>query len=280
MRHSATKYHSRKRHSAKRHSLKRHSAKRSSLKRHSAKRHSAKRHSAKRSSPKKSTRTVRKTRVKSHYRMRGMGVLLNMYGGASEALEQEVASKRKELADLNAQLSAEKSEARRQQIKAAMEKVQVGMDAAKEKMKQLLRGAAETAGKAAAALSAGAKVAGAKLSAGLSSFGSKLSSGLSSIGQSFKGKIEDYRDKQSTRQMFAAQAEAEIAKMKALKRQQEYEQRLSRRSSIASGSTTPTSDSDSMSGGSSSYFYSDTGSDGGVASMTGSMSNILSTFKF
>ena len=107
MAHSAKKYDSRKRHSAKRHSAKKQI--------HSAKKHSAKKHSVKKqihSSPK--VRTARKTRVKSHYRMRGMGVLLNMYGGASEALEQEVAAKRKELADLNAQLSAEKSEARRQ----------------------------------------------------------------------------------------------------------------------------------------------------------------------
>ena len=32
--------------------------------------------------------------------MSGMGVLLNMYGGASEALEQQVAMKLKEIAEL------------------------------------------------------------------------------------------------------------------------------------------------------------------------------------
>lgn len=88
MAYSAKKYHSRKRHSAKRHSAKKHSVKRHSAKKHSVKRHSSKKHR----SPKKHTR---RSRVNSHYRMRGMGVLLNMYGGASEALEQEVAAKRR-----------------------------------------------------------------------------------------------------------------------------------------------------------------------------------------
>ena len=56
------------------------------------KKHSpSKRSSSKRSSSRVRShyRTVKKTRVKSHYRMKGMGHLLQMYGGASAELEAE-----------------------------------------------------------------------------------------------------------------------------------------------------------------------------------------------
>ena len=78
-------------------SYKKHSAKKSMSKnsRKSSSRKSSVRKSSRKSSSRKSSkvrahyRTVRKTRVKSHYRMKGMGQLLQMYGGAAAELESE-----------------------------------------------------------------------------------------------------------------------------------------------------------------------------------------------
>lgn len=72
-------------------SYKKRSAKKSVKRRSSSKRSSSKRSSSRKSSSRVRShyRTVRKTRVKSHYRMKGMGHLLQMYGGASAELEAE-----------------------------------------------------------------------------------------------------------------------------------------------------------------------------------------------
>lgn len=160
----STKRHSAKRHSAKRRSVKRHSAKKHSAKRRSAKRLSLKRSSPKRSSPKK---------VTSEYKMSGMGVLLNMYGGASEALEQQVAMKLKEIADLKRQLAVEKNKERIVQIQKAIARMESDIQIAREKMKHLLKGAADTVSKAAASL--GTKTFGAlsKLKSDLFSYRSR-----------------------------------------------------------------------------------------------------------
>lgn len=139
-------------------SVKRLSAKRLSVKRRSVKRRSAKRRSAKKSSPEK---------VTSEYKMSGMGVLLNMYGGASEALEQQVAMKLKEIAELKRQLAVEKNKERMIQIQKAIARIESDIQIAKEKMKHLLKGAADTVSKAAASL-------GTKTSGALSKFSSDL----------------------------------------------------------------------------------------------------------
>lgn len=139
-------------------SVKRLSAKRLSVKRRSVKRRSAKRRSAKKYSPEK---------VTSEYKMSGMGVLLNMYGGASEALEQQVAMKLKEIAELKRQLAVEKNKERMIQIQKAIARIESDIQIAKEKMKHLLKGAADTVSKAAASL-------GTKTSGALSKFSSDL----------------------------------------------------------------------------------------------------------
>lgn len=139
-------------------SVKRLSAKRLSVKRRSVKRRSAKRRSVKKYSPEK---------VTSEYKMSGMGVLLNMYGGASEALEQQVAMKLKEIAELKRQLAVEKNKERMIQIQKAIARIESDIQIAKEKMKHLLKGAADTVSKAAASL-------GTKTSGALSKFSSDL----------------------------------------------------------------------------------------------------------
>jgi uncharacterized protein YfaS (alpha-2-macroglobulin family) len=149
-------------------SVKRRSAKRLSVKRRSVKRRSAKRLSPKKSSPKKhSLKKSSPEKVTSEYKMSGMGVLLNMYGGASEALEQQVAMKLKEIAELKRQLAVEKNKERMIQIQKAIVRIESDIQIAKEKMKHLLKGAADTVSKAAASL-------GTKTSGALSKFSSDL----------------------------------------------------------------------------------------------------------
>lgn len=149
-------------------SVKRRSAKRLSVKRRSVKRRSAKRLSFKKSSPKKhSLKKHSPEKVTSEYKMSGMGVLLNMYGGASEALEQQVAMKLKEIAELKRQLAVEKNKERMIQIQKTIVRIESDIQIAKEKMKHLLKGAADTVSKAAASL-------GTKTSGALSKFSSDL----------------------------------------------------------------------------------------------------------
>jgi 2-oxo-4-hydroxy-4-carboxy--5-ureidoimidazoline (OHCU) decarboxylase len=90
------------------------------------------------------------------------------------------------------------------------------VDAAKEKMKNLLKGAADTAKKAASALSSGAKTAANKLSSGLKS----LSSGL-------KDKYDQYKENKSIDTYYKAVADLE-------KKQNEVQKLGSRRNSVSS----------------------------------------------
>lgn len=163
----------------KRRSSKRRSAKRRSIKKRSAKRRSAKRLSAKKggsikgeiirdllpkfkpeSSKPESSKikrsSVRKEVVKNltgfDYKMSGMGVLLNMYGGASETLEHQVAMKLAEIAELKKRLAVEKNKERIIQIQKAISRMEDDIQVAKEKMKSLLKGAADTVSKAVIAL--------------------------------------------------------------------------------------------------------------------------------
>ena len=77
-------------------------------------------------------------RVKSKYRMQGMGTLLTMYGGATEALEEEFAKLRKEVAELRLQiekLSAPKSKERSELVNK-LHSVKRQMGNTKKKCKQ------------------------------------------------------------------------------------------------------------------------------------------------
>jgi hypothetical protein len=170
-------------------SVKRLSAKRLSVKRRSIKRRSAKRLSVKKLSPKKAS-PKKSVIVTSEYKMSGMGVLLNMYGGASEALEQQVAMKLKELSDLKRQLAVEKNKERVIQIQKAIKRIESDIEIAKEKMKHLLKGAADTVSKAAVSL--GSKTSGvlSKLKSDLLSYRSRTRSPSPII----KDEIKDIKD--------------------------------------------------------------------------------------
>jgi gas vesicle protein len=173
--------------------------------------------------------------------MRGMGTLLTMYGQAGGSLEQDVEAKRKELRELQTQLAAEKSAERREKIKKAMESVQGQIDQISEKMKQLLRGAAETASKAANYLSEGAKGFGSKLSSGFKSFGSKLSSGVKTATSDISNRYQDFKDRQAVASALKAEQELRRAQAKVEAKQAAADKRLSTASSrYSSPSSSPT----------------------------------------
>lgn len=193
---------------------------RKSYKKRSAKK-SVKRHSSsKRSSSRKSSsrvrahyRTVRKTRVKSHYRMKGMGHLLQMYGGASAELEAEHNAclvKYKELMGVHGEIrqsisdlrsnGASKSEINEQISKANDIRDQIkdlvdGAGKCKEKQAALLESLKDVAHNVTEQLNDevqagggfadwGAKLdsAGAKLSASAKAAGAKFSAGAKTLG--------------------------------------------------------------------------------------------------
>jgi hypothetical protein len=177
--------------STKRNSTKKHSYKKRSYKK-SPKKHSKGRRSksTKRSSKK---RSARKQRVKSHYRMRGMGTMLNMFSGAAGELEADYQAKRQAFLDAEKVYKAEKDTKNREKWRQRMESAKVSMNQAKEKMGALLKGVGEAATRAAKSLSDSAKTLGSKLSSGLKSLGSRLSSGIKSLSSSLKSTYDKFK---------------------------------------------------------------------------------------
>ena len=133
-------------------------------------------------------------RVKSHYRMRGMGPLLSMYGMVGQGLEEEYMADKAKLAQTKAAYEAEKDAIKREQLRQLMESARIKMDNAKEKMSAMLKGVKDAASKASEHLSTGAKVVGSKLSSGLKSLGSRFSSGLKSLSSGIQNKYNNYKD--------------------------------------------------------------------------------------
>jgi len=209
---------------------KRSSSKRSSSKRSSSKRSSSKRNSSKRSSSRVRShyRTVRKTRVKSHYRMKGMGHLLQMYGGASAELEAEHNAclvKYKELMGVHEEIrqsisdlrlnDASKSEINEQISKANDIREQIkdlvdGAGKCKEKQAALLESLKEVthnvteqlndevqAGGSAAEIGAKLDAFGVKAKVAAAVAGQKLSAGLKSVGQKLSSGINSAGQKLS-----------------------------------------------------------------------------------
>jgi hypothetical protein len=126
--------------------------------------------------------------------MRGMGALFSMYGQAGGATEAEAAAAKAELDDITRQISMEKNSERREKLENMKIKAMEKYAAAKDKMKNLLRGVATTASQAAASLSSGAKSVGSRLSASASSVGSRLSSSAGSFADKIKGKYQAFKD--------------------------------------------------------------------------------------
>ena len=202
----------------------------------SVKKNSSKRSSSKRSSSRKSSsrvrshyRTVRKTRVKSHYRMKGMGHLLQMYGGASAELEAEHNAclvKYKELMGVHEQIKqvisdlrsngASKSEINEQISKANDIREQIkdlvdGAGKCKEKQAALLESLKDVAHNVTEQLNDevqagggfadwGAKLdsAGAKLSASAKAAGAKFSENSKAFGAKLSSGMKSVSSKLSS----------------------------------------------------------------------------------
>lgn len=204
-----------------------------SYKKQSAKKNIKRRLSSKKSSSKHSSKksSNHKTRVKSHYRMRGMGNLLQMYGGASAELEAEHNAclvKYKELIDSHEKVkqlitdmrleSSSTSEINEQisnanNIREEIRNLVDGAGKCKEKQAALLESLKEVTGNVSGQLNdeilqagggfadLGARLdsAGAKFSAGSKVLSSKLSSGIKSASESIKNKYSEYNEIQQAK---------------------------------------------------------------------------------
>lgn len=161
----------------------------------SSRRSSTRKSYVSKSSHKKSNR---KERVKSHYRMRGMGGMLSMFGGAVEQVESDYQAKREAFLQAQAEYKQENDKRNREKLRQIMESAKVGMYKAKDKMSAILKGVEEAASKAASQLSDSAKAAGRRLNEGAKSIGSKLSSGLKSFGSRLSSGFKSFGSKVSS----------------------------------------------------------------------------------
>jgi hypothetical protein len=154
-----------------------------------------------RKSPKKSVkRRVRRKMVKSEYQLKGLGVLLQMYGGAGQEIEDRYNIAKKEFDDTETLLNVETSEDKKDEIKNKLENVKVEMESLKDKMKNLLKGVSATAESAVANLNS--QSYGSKLSSGLKSFGNFLGSSAKSVGKTLSNSanaIGKYMGEESTK---------------------------------------------------------------------------------
>jgi hypothetical protein len=179
-----------KKHSTKRHSAKRHSAKRQSAKRQSVKRHSAKRQSS--SMKKKKVKTPKKSlkKISTRYRMKGMGILLNMYGGAISTLENDLNNLKKQLIKAKNEYKKENDYIKKKELKSLINNIKKQIMDTKSKISNLLTGISDTTFKALEHTKIGggifdntAKLAGSKISSFLKSATEKMSEGVSETGK-------------------------------------------------------------------------------------------------
>lgn len=96
---------------------------------------------------------MEKKKKKSNYKMRGMGALLSMYGGAGEEIESNYNEKREKFLEAKEAYALETDKNKREELRQIMVKSKESMELAKEKMKMLLRGVSEASAKAASQLS-------------------------------------------------------------------------------------------------------------------------------
>ena len=168
-------------HIIKRHSAKRHSAKRQSVKRQSAKRQSAKRQS----SPKKNVK-----KINTRYRMKGMGILLNMYGGAISNLENDLNNIKKQLVEVKNEYKNEDDYDKKKELKSLISNIKKKKVDIKSKISNLLTGISDTTSKALEHTKIGggifdntSKLAGSKISSFLKSATDKMSEGIIETGK-------------------------------------------------------------------------------------------------
>jgi len=148
-----------------------------------------------------------KRRIKSHYRMRGMGDLITMYGGAAEDIENDYQSKKADFMKAKSEYDLSKDSKSREMQRQRMETLRKSMDSAKEKAKAIYRGLSDATSKAASSLSSGVKSLWKKMSSGIKTAGNKLSSGAKSLdkkarvyGSKVNNKLNQIQDSQNRKQ--------------------------------------------------------------------------------
>jgi hypothetical protein len=172
-----------KRHSAKKKSIKKSSLKKSSLKKSSLKKSSLKKSSLKKSSLKKSSLKNKKIHNKSEYRMKGMGILLNMYGGAISDLEKELDKIKINLRKLLSQYNNEKDMDIKKKLKLQIRYLKKDKNDKKDKINKLLEGISDTTSKAYKVNKTGGDIAS-KISAFLKTTTEKVGEDISkSVGE-------------------------------------------------------------------------------------------------
>jgi len=115
-----------------------------------------------------------KRQIKSHYRMRGMGDLITMYGGAAEDIENDYQSKKADFIKAKTEYDLSKDSKSRGVQLERMESLRKSMDSAKGKAKTIYRGLSDATSKAASSLSSGVKSLSKKMSSGIKTAGNKF----------------------------------------------------------------------------------------------------------
>ncbi len=108
------------------------------------KRNSAKRHSAKKSSLKK----TKPSKIRSEYNMKGMGILLNMYGGAVSDLENDLEKLKLQLKKHIRKYKSEKDLNEKKKLKTIIKSMKIEVSEKSNKINDLLEGITDTASKA------------------------------------------------------------------------------------------------------------------------------------
>lgn len=168
-------------------------------------------------------------RVKSVYGMKSKN-LFHKYAQLGGGLEEEIEQKRKEIKDLEVQLSAEKNEERKQKIQKAIADAKSKITGIQDKMKNLLRNVASKAGEAASKLSSGISSLTSKLSSGVSTAASKLSSGISSISKrlGITELYNQYKNERAIKDYYSLKAKI-VGQIETLKRQKPKKDELCKR---------------------------------------------------
>jgi chromosome segregation ATPase len=169
-----------------------------------------------------------KKRVKSVYEMRSPSVILKKYAQLGGSLEEDIEKKKKEISDLESQLSAEKNAEKRKRIERSLADAKNKVTEIQNRMKEMLKNVAERAGKVASKLSSGISSAASKLSSGISSAASKLSSGISSATSSLSKLFEKNKNERAIRDYYSMKSKV-VMQIEMLKRQKPKKDEICKR---------------------------------------------------
>lgn len=157
----------------------------------------------------------KKKRVGSIYDMRSKNTIsrvFNKYAQMGGALEQDIENKKKEIRDLEAQLSLEKNAEKKEKIQRSLADAKAKVAEIQARMKEMLKSVATKAGQIASKLSSGISSFTGKLSSGISSLAGKLSSGVAKM-------YEQHKNERAVRDYYAMKAKIvdQITRLKSMK---------------------------------------------------------------